>query len=131
MAEPDAPKQIRVLVAEDDEINRMVIAAYLSDEDYLSITTVEDGRAALEAATTTAYDLMIFDQNMPFITGDRVIRHLRASNSINANTPVIRLSADTAVASEASNTPYSIASLPKPLHREELVKAIKKALKID
>ncbi|MEO8242463.1 MAG: response regulator [bacterium] len=126
---PASPKSLRILVAEDDEINRMVIAAFLDDLPFLDVTTVEDGRAALEAATTTAFDLMIFDQNMPFITGDRVIRHLRASGTVNGNTPVIRLSADTSVAS--TDALHRTSSLPKPLHKDDFVRAIKRALKID
>jgi CheY-like chemotaxis protein len=117
-------KSVNILIAEDDEINREVIGSFLQDVIEFNLTTVEDGRAALEAATTTLFDVLIFDQNMPFITGDRVIRHLRASNSINARTPAIRLSADTVQVSQQALAGVRTVMLPKPLRRDELVNAI-------
>ncbi len=121
-------KPAKILLAEDDEINRLVLGAFLTDSPEYDLTFVEDGRAALEAATTTQFDLMIFDQNMPFITGDRVIRHLRASNSINARTPVIRLSADTSHETRVMVEGIATASLPKPLHKDMLLAAIRAVL---
>ncbi|WP_038132396.1 response regulator, partial [Thioclava indica] len=114
MFENQNVKTARVLLAEDDETNRMVILAYLSALPTLELTVVEDGRAALESATTNQFDLMIFDQNMPYIPGDRVVRHLKASGSLNANTPVIRLSADTAHARDASSEASRCIHLSKP-----------------
>jgi CheY-like chemotaxis protein len=118
----------RILIAEDDETNRQVILAYLSGMSTLDLTVVEDGRAALEAATTNQYDLMILDQNMPFITGDRIIRHLKASASINAKTPIIRLSADTSHSKDASLAGSRCIHLAKPLRSDELVETIKSLL---
>lgn len=117
-------KSFQILIAEDDDINREIIGAFLKDVAEFKLTMVEDGRAALEAATTTQFDVLIFDQNMPFISGDRVIRHLRASNLLNAKTPAIRLSADTLHASQNMSTGVNTVMLPKPLHRDELVNAI-------
>lgn len=117
-------KFFQILIAEDDEINREIIGAFLKDQAEFILTVVEDGKAALEAATTTKFDLLIFDQNMPFISGDRVIRHLRASNSLNAKTPAIRLSADTLHASQNMSAGMNTVMLPKPLRRDELVSAI-------
>lgn len=130
MSAETSDKSIKILLAEDDEINRLVLGAYLSDAPEYDLIFVEDGRAALEAATTTQFDLMVFDQNMPFITGDRVIRHLRASNSINARTPVIRLSADTSHETRSGTEGLTTAFLPKPLHKDVFLAAIRAALKL-
>jgi CheY-like chemotaxis protein len=129
MTDENADKSARILLADDDEINRLVLGAFLTDSPEYDLTFVEDGRAALEVATTTQFDVMIFDQNMPFITGDRVIRHLRASNSINARTPVIRLSADTSHESRTVVEGVATSSLPKPLHKDVFLAAIRAALK--
>lgn len=128
MFENQNVKTARVLLAEDDETNRMVILAYLSALPTLDLTVVEDGRAALESATTNQFDLMIFDQNMPYITGDRVVRHLKASASINANTPVIRLSADTAQTKDASSETSRCIHLSKPLRQGDLIDTVKTLL---
>ena len=122
-------KSFKILIAEDDDINREIIGAFLKDVAEFNLTMVEDGRAALEAASSTQFDVLIFDQNMPYISGDRVIRHLRASNSLNAKTPAIRLSADTIHASQSMATGVSMVMLPKPLRRDELVSAIWAVLK--
>jgi CheY-like chemotaxis protein len=124
MIEAPTIETARILIAEDDETNRQVILAYLSAIPALDLTVVNDGRAALEAATTNQYDLMIFDQNMPFITGDRVVRHLRASASINSNTPVLRLSADTSQVKNASSGGSRCVHLPKPLRQNELIETV-------
>lgn len=129
MSGENTDKSARILLADDDEINRLVLGAFLTDSPEYDLTFVEDGRAALEVATTTQFDVMIFDQNMPFITGDRVIRHLRASNSINARTPVIRLSADTSHESRTVVEGVATSSLPKPLHKDVFLAAIRAALK--
>ncbi|WP_295529903.1 response regulator [uncultured Thioclava sp.] len=125
MIKPNTSQTTRVLLAEDDETNIQVILAYLSALPTLELTVVKDGRAALETATVNLYELMIFDQNMPFITGDRIIRHLQASGSINAHTPVIRLSADTTQTKDASAGSSRNIHLSKPLRQNELIDTIK------
>lgn len=121
--------RIQILVAEDDEVNQSIIVAFLSGSN-MDLTIASDGREALEVALSRKFDLMIVDQNMPFITGDRVIRHLRAGRSFNATTPVIRFTAD------ADRKPFNLGNilgnlevtLPKPLSKEALVSTIRAML---
>ena len=75
------PKKYQVLLAEDDEVNQDIIRAFLADISYVDLTVVSDGRMALEAALVNKYDLMILDQQMPHITGDRMLLHLRAGRT--------------------------------------------------
>lgn len=119
-----------ILLAEDDEVNQDIIHAFLKDAGDLELVVANDGRAALEAALLTKFDLLIIDQNMPFITGDRLIRYLRSVNSKNSTTPVIRFTA------EADQRPpdfktldgVSEVTLPKPLRKEQLIGAIRTLL---
>ncbi|MES2432453.1 MAG: response regulator [Pseudomonadota bacterium] len=125
MTETSAQTKFQVLLAEDDLVNQSIVQAFLFGAN-LELTIASDGREALEAALTHRYDLMIVDQNMPFITGDRVIRHLRAGRSINATTPVIRFTAD------ANFQPFDLSTvatslevtLPKPLSRQDLLSTV-------
>lgn len=120
----------QILLAEDDEVNQEIVRAFLDGTDELELTVAGDGRAALQVALERKFDLMIFDHNMPHITGDRVIRHLRAGRSYNAKTPVIRFTA------AADARPVEIrhidgvaeATLPKPLRRETLLSTIRAML---
>ena len=84
----------RILLAEDDEVNQEIVRALLADMPQIVLTVVGDGRAAIEAALGQHFDLMIFDRNMPQISGDRVIRYLRTAATINAATPIIQMTAD-------------------------------------
>ena len=125
MTQIDTKARLQILVAEDDEVNQSIIRAFLADSN-MDLTVTSDGREALEAALLRKFDLMIVDQNMPFITGDRVIRHLRAARSVNATTPVIRFTAD------ADRKPLDFGgiagtldvTLPKPLNKDALVATI-------
>ncbi|WP_426034236.1 response regulator [Cypionkella sp. TWP1-2-1b2] len=125
MTEAASQTKFQVLLAEDDVVNQSIVQAFLFGVN-VELTIASDGREALEAALTQRFDLMIVDQNMPFITGDRVIRHLRAGRSINAATPVIRFTAD------ANFQPFDLSTvasslevtLPKPLSRHALLSTV-------
>ena len=128
MKKRDAGQKYQVLLAEDDEINQAIVRAFLRDEDDVELTVVDDGRMALETALHKKFDLMIFDQNMPFITGDRVIRHLRAGRSHNATTPVIRFTAEADAVAFRDANGVAEAVLPKPLRSEHFLSTIKTML---
>jgi two-component system chemotaxis response regulator CheY len=117
-------QKYRVLLAEDDEINQQIVMAFLSGANHIELTVVGDGRSALEAALGSKYDLMLFDHNMPHITGDRVIRYLRSGNSSNATTPVIRFTADADRADIRTTGGLIDATLPKPLKAETFLSTI-------
>lgn len=130
MTENTEQHSYQILLAEDDEVNQDIVRAILGGSTDLTLTIASDGREALEVALLRRFDLMIVDQNMPFITGDRVVRHLRAGRSFNATTPVIRFTAEadarpldlTAMAGKLEVT------LPKPLRRETLIATIRALL---
>ncbi len=119
--------EYRVLLAEDDEVNQEIVRSFLAPRGDIALTIVGDGRAALEAALTQHFDLMILDQNMPYLTGDRVIRHIRAGTSINMKTPIIRFTAEAAAVAmgvSSGGAGANIAIVPKPLRSEEFVATI-------
>ncbi|MEZ5324054.1 MAG: response regulator [Verrucomicrobiales bacterium] len=58
----------RILIAEDNEMNRLVISAYLKSMGF-DCTLVEDGRSAVEYATTGTFDLVLMDWQMPEMNG--------------------------------------------------------------
>lgn len=91
----EAPRQVRVLVAEDDQDLRELITGVL-DLDGLSITEAANGtemfkmlsQASVDSYPEDAFDLIITDVRMPDCTGLYVIEQLRG---VGCRTPVIAI----------------------------------------
>ena len=79
---------MRILLMEDDPVLGDIITDYLNG--YYSVDHVFDSREAQEMLNTTKYDLLIFDVNVPGISGIELIRELR---SFNDTTPAIIITA--------------------------------------
>lgn len=71
------PFGLKVLVAEDNEANRLVIHKFL---DSWGVWTefAEDGRKAVEKVASGRYDLLLMDLQMPDMDGYTATRHIRA-----------------------------------------------------
>lgn len=80
---------MRILLAEDEAALSKAYAQVLIMQGY-EVEQVYDGEAALEAANSGTYDLMIFDVMMPKMSGLEVLRALREAGN---TTYVIMLTA--------------------------------------
>lgn len=70
------PHDFRVLVAEDYEINQVVVREFLRRFG-LECETVGDGQMAVDQAKTGEYDLILMDCQMPLIDGLQATRMIR------------------------------------------------------
>lgn len=70
------PAMQKVLVADDDAINRQVLAELLKPE--YTVLLAKNGAQALERAARHAPDLILLDVMMPDLDGFEVLRQLRA-----------------------------------------------------
>lgn len=70
----------RILLAEDEEILRMLITDTLEDEDYV-VDEAADGQEALNLIIKNEYDLIILDYMMPVFTGLEVIEKVRSDQA--------------------------------------------------
>ncbi|MDP3399783.1 MAG: ATP-binding protein [Brevundimonas sp.] len=91
-AEVDDGRQMSVLIVEDHPVNRMILEAWMSSAGHVS-TTAENGQLALDACAEQPFDLIIMDVNMPVMDGLTATRHIRDGAGINAETPIVVLSA--------------------------------------
>jgi DNA-binding response OmpR family regulator len=89
-----------VLVADDEEDIRALVAFRLQRAGY-EVITAADGAEALTLATTRLPDLIVLDMMMPKATGLEVTRSLRAQDSTK-EIPVILLTARAQEADVAS-----------------------------
>ena len=80
---------MRILLAEDELALSKAYAQVLIMQGY-EVEPVYDGKAALEAANSGTYDLMIFDVMMPKMSGLEVLKALREAGN---TTYVIMLTA--------------------------------------
>lgn len=76
---PTPPRPLRVLVAEDNPVNQLVIARLLDKLGHLGYV-VENGRDALTAAETQKFDVVLMDCQMPQMDGFESARCFRNSD---------------------------------------------------
>ena len=108
----------RVLVVEDNAVNRMVAVRLLAREG-CEVDAVEGGRLAVEACTANEYDVIFMDVNMPEMDGFETAREIRRLE--NRRVPIIAMTArtmkdDRELCLEAGMDDY----LPKPISSEHL-----------
>lgn len=82
---------MRVLLVEDNEINRVVTQDYLVDKGYDVITAL-NGFEALEQARHHQPELILMDVQMPGMDGLEAIRQLRTIPEF-VTTPIIAVTA--------------------------------------
>jgi CheY-like chemotaxis protein len=81
----------RILIVEDNELNRDMLSRRLERRGYEVILAM-DGRRGLAAARSEAPDLILMDMSLPEIDGWEVTRQLK-SDDTTRSIPVIALTA--------------------------------------
>ncbi len=93
-----APMALRILAAEDNEVNRTVLTALLGQIGVVP-TIVEDGAQAVEAWEGAPWDMILMDVQMPVMDGVSAVREIRTRERASGRprTPVIALTANAMV----------------------------------
>ena len=117
-----------ILVADDDEGTRQLLASILGREGY-QLVQAQDGEEALAAAYTHRPDLILTDIQMPRVSGIELTRRLRSDASM-ATVPIILVSGlhettDKVAGLDAGATDF----VTKPFDRAELWARVRAALR--
>ncbi len=123
-AAPTAP--LRVLLAEDNEVNVYIFRAMLADQP-LALEVAGNGPTALDLLQREAFDIAFLDVQMPGLDGLSVTRELRRLEAADGRrrTPVVALTAN-AFASDvqASLDAGCDRHLAKPFFKPQLIDAL-------
>ena len=119
-------KKWRILLAEDNKTNRMVINKFLGRFD-LDISVVENGRLAVDAHAGSAFDVILMDVNMPEMDGIIATKLIRKAEEKTGQlrTPIIALTANTMTHQIAEYFASGVdRHLGKPVKKDTLIDTI-------
>ena len=128
---PSAPTRLRLLVAEDDEVNQLVARAVLEREG-ADVTIVSDGAQAVDAALTTDFDALLMDCQMPVMDGLEATRWIRMVESgtlalgpqdgaLHRRLPIVAMTASATLSDRAACLAVGMDDvLPKPWTPQQL-----------
>jgi two-component system sensor histidine kinase RpfC len=120
---PNNTRQLKILVVEDNPINRMVIGRILENNGH-KLKLVNDGDTALEALTAEEFDLVIIDMHMPKLGGIDTFQAYN-SNTRKNHVPFIMLTANATVEARKQCEEIGIKHfLTKPISSTKLIQTI-------
>ncbi|MFO7597795.1 MAG: response regulator, partial [Desulfocurvibacter africanus] len=121
-------RPLKILLAEDNEINRFMAVALLKERGH-EVVTAGNGRKALEVLAREPFDLVIMDVQMPEMDGEDATRRIRAGEVPGAD-PRIPIVALTAYAIQGDRQRFLAAGmddyLSKPIDLKELDRVLQR-----
>lgn len=127
-AGPATQQSLRILVAEDNQVNQMVISLMLRQLGH-QVDVVINGIEACEQVLKAPYDLVLMDMQMPEMDGITATQTIRRLPQACATIPIIALTAN---AMEGDRERYITAGMDdyvaKPIALPQLIAAMNRVL---
>jgi len=123
-------RTLRVLAAEDNEVNQLVLKTLLAQVGVQPVV-VNDGREAVEAWESGEWDIVLMDVHMPEMDGVSAVRLIREREAASGRrrTPVLALTANAMTHQHAQYTAAGMDGLvPKPIEAQRLYDALEAVL---
>lgn len=118
-------KRNTILIVEDMETNRMILAEIFNDE--YDILEAENGKVGLELikANSSSIAAVLLDVIMPVMDGFEVLEHLRQEDLI-SRIPIIMITGETSVEYERRGYEYGVVEyIHKPYHAPVVKQMVK------
>jgi PAS domain S-box-containing protein len=120
---------LRILAAEDNKTNQLVLSALLSQAD-VELSFADNGAEAVEAVKAKEFDLVLMDVQMPVMDGMEAARAIRALGGARAGLPIVAVTADAMPEQVALCLAAGMdAHVSKPLRPDALFSVIEEALR--
>jgi two-component system sensor histidine kinase RpfC len=119
--QPIAASPVRVLIADDNRTNQMVLETILSNAGH-QVTVVTDGEKALAQLEQGSFDIVFLDVNMPVMGGIECCRLWRQIEGPRQHIPIIGLTADSTEDTEKKCLDAGMdLRMTKPIEARELI----------
>jgi CheY-like chemotaxis protein len=118
-------RSLRVLVADDDPVNRMIVKMLLGKRGHVVVAAV-NGHEAVVAAAEGGFDVALMDVQMPDMDGLQATATIRTAEGVTGgHLPILALTADqTTDTRDACMTAGADGHLSKPIVPDDLFAAI-------
>src|SRR5271167_2815032 len=126
--ELDQLRGARVLLVEDNELNREVALGLLADA-HMAIETAENGEVAVQMVSKGAYDLVMMDMQMPVMDGIAATKAIRRNPQFKT-LPIIAMTANVMAADREKCIEAGMNDhVSKPIDPDELFAALLRWIK--
>ena len=113
-------RSLKILLVEDNEINRAVSREMLISDGH-QVFEAHDGKQAVDRSTTTKFDLILMDINMPVMDGRAATRAIRAGGGLSQKATIVAVTANAILEEQAKYLADGMNNiLTKPLARDAL-----------
>ncbi|MFA4866638.1 MAG: response regulator [Pedobacter sp.] len=122
----DFGKDVRVLIVEDNMMNRELVIKLLQKKGYKTFTA-ENGRLALDKYEYSDYDIILMDLQMPEMDGYETTRHIRNMKSGKKDIPIVAMTAHTIKGEQEKCLSIGMNDfISKPFQAKELYEKVRK-----
>ncbi|MDQ6910472.1 MAG: ATP-binding protein, partial [Actinomycetota bacterium] len=123
-----APCEMRILVADDNEVNRLLATLLLETAGY-RVDVVADGAEVITAMSRDHYDAVLMDCQMPVIDGYAAAAEIRRREAGSTRIPIIAVTASVLKGdAERALAAGMDAYISKPIDTDELYRALTRLL---
>ena len=121
---------LRCLVVEDSPMMRQLLVFALMRIKGLVVIEASDGVDALRKLSTSRFDVIVTDVNMPIMDGLKLVRRIR-TDSVHKNVPIVIITTEAAEADRKRAIELGAnAYIVKPIQAPAVIATVRELLKL-